>query len=53
MQLFIEQDFQQQFFQQDNLINHGHVKVNGKKVNIGSYMLKKKIQLKLEINLNN
>ena len=40
MQLFIEQDLQQQYFLQDNLINHGHVRVNGKKVNIGSYVVK-------------
>ena len=39
MQLYIEQDFQQQFFSARQLINHGHVKVNGKKVNIGSYMV--------------
>ena len=39
-------------FSARQLINHGHVKVNGKKVNIASYLLKKKILLKLEINLN-
>ena len=26
--------------QQDNLVNHGHVKVNGKRVNIPSYLVK-------------
>ena len=31
-------DFLQQYSQPDNLINHGHVKVNGKKVNISSYV---------------
>ena len=40
LQLCTEQGFQQQFFLQDNLINHGHIRVNGKKVNIGSYVVK-------------
>ena len=40
MRLFIEQNYQQQFFSARQLINHGHVKVNGKKVNIASYQLK-------------
>ena len=40
-------------FSARQLINHGHVKVNGKKVNIASYMVRKKIRSKLEINLNN
>ncbi len=40
-------------FSSRQLINHGHVKVNGKKVNIGSYIVKKKILQRLEINLSN
>ena len=40
-------------FSARQLINHGHVKVNGKKVNIQVIQLKKKTQLKLEINQNN
>ena len=40
-------------FSARQLINHGHVKVNGKKVNISVILSKKKIQLKSEINLNN
>ena len=29
-------------FQARQIINHGHIKVNGKKVNIGSYVAKRK-----------
>ena len=31
---------QTQFFSSRQLINHGHVKVNGKKVNISSYQVR-------------
>jgi small subunit ribosomal protein S4 len=40
-------------FSARQLINHGHVKVNGKKVNIASCLVKEEILLKSEINLNN
>ena len=40
-------------FSARQLINHGHVKVNGKKLIFLLTQLKRRIQLRLEINLNN
>ena len=39
---------QQRSFQQDKLINHGHVKVNGKKVNIGSYLVREEDTIEIK-----
>ena len=40
-------------FSARQLINHGHVRVNGKKLILVVTWLKKRILLRLEINLNN
>ena len=40
MQLYIRAKFATTIFSARQLINHGHVKVNGKKVNIASYSVK-------------
>ena len=45
--------FSTTIFSARQLINHGHVKLMVKKLILEAILLKKKIRLKLEINLNN